>query len=76
MGYRYLQDGKTKDTIQLFKLNTVAYPGSWDVYDSLGEACWKDGQIELAITNYEKSLEIDLKNENARKVLKEIKEAK
>ena len=76
LGYRYLQEGKIKDAIKLFKINTIAFPGSWNVYDSLGEAYWKDGQTDLAIKNYEKSLEIDPKNENARKVLKEIKEAK
>ena len=76
LGYRYLQDGKTKDAIKLFKINTIAFPGSWNVYDSLGEAYLKDGQIDLAVKNYEKSLEIDPKNENARKVLKELKEAK
>jgi pimeloyl-ACP methyl ester carboxylesterase len=76
LGYRFLQEGKTKDAIQLFTLNVIAFPGSWNVYDSLGEAYLKDGQIDLAIKNYEKSLEIDPKNENARKVLKEIKEAK
>jgi len=76
LGYRYLQDGKIKDAIKLFKINTIAFPGSWNVYDSLGEAYLKDGQIDLAIKNYEKSLEIDPKNENARKVLKEIKERK
>jgi 3-oxoadipate enol-lactonase len=72
LGYRYLQDGKTKDAIKLFKINTIAFPGSWNVYDSLGEAYLKDGQTDLAIKNYKKSLEIDPKNENARKVLKEI----
>jgi 3-oxoadipate enol-lactonase len=73
LGYRYLQDGKIKDAIKLFKINTIAFPSSWNVYDSLGEAYLKDGQIDLAVKNYEKSLEIDPKNENARKVLKEIK---
>jgi len=76
LGYSYLQDGKTRDAIKLFKLNTIAFPGSWNVYDSLGEAYLKDGQIDLAIKNYEKSIELDPNNENARKVLKEIKEVK
>jgi 3-oxoadipate enol-lactonase len=76
LGYRYLQDGKIKDAIKLFKINTIAFPGSSNVYDSLGEAYLKDGQIDLAIKNYEKSLEIDPNNENARTVLKEIKKAK
>ena len=73
LGYRYLQDGKTKDAILLFKLNTIAYPNSSNVYDSLGEAYLKDGQIDLAIINYERSLELDPNNENARKVLTGIR---
>lgn len=76
LGYRYLQEGKTKDAIELFKLNTIAYPDSWNVFDSLGEAYLKDGQIDLAVINYEKSLELDPNNQNARNVLKEIKEKK
>ena len=76
LGYRYLQEGKTKDAIELFKLNTIAYPDSWNVFDSLGEAYLKDGQVEMAITNYRKSLELDPDNENAKKVLKEITEKK
>jgi 3-oxoadipate enol-lactonase len=76
LGYRYLQDGKIKDAIKLFKINTTAFPGSWNVYDSLGEAYLKDGQVDLAVKNYEKSLELNPNNENARRALKELKDAK
>lgn len=76
LGYRYLQEGKIKDAIKLFKINTIAYPGSSNVYDSLGEAYLKDGQNDLAIKNYEKSLELDPKNENAVTVLKGLKDKK
>jgi pimeloyl-ACP methyl ester carboxylesterase len=76
LGYRYLQEGKIKDAIKLFMINTIAYPNSGNVYDSLGEAYLKDGQRDLAIKNYKKSLELDPKNENARKALKELNEAK
>jgi hypothetical protein len=76
LGYQLLNDGKIKDAVELFKLNTIAFPNSWNVYDSLGEAFWKDGQIDLAIKNYERSLELDPNNENAKKALKELKEGK
>jgi tetratricopeptide (TPR) repeat protein len=76
LGYRFLQEGKIKDAIELFKLNTIAYPNSGNVFDSLGEAYLKDGQIELATINYKRSLELDPNNENAKKVLKELKEGK
>ncbi|MEJ2614263.1 MAG: alpha/beta fold hydrolase [Ignavibacteriaceae bacterium] len=72
LGYQFLQSGKIKDAIEVFKLNTVAYPESWNVYDSLGEAYLKDGQKDLAIKNYERSLELNPDNINASKVLKNL----
>ncbi|MEW6194923.1 MAG: tetratricopeptide repeat protein [Bacteroidota bacterium] len=70
--YSFLQNGKTKDAIELFKLNTVVYPNSANVYDSLGEACLKDGQIDLAIKNYKKSLELNPQNEYVKKILEQL----
>jgi len=76
LGYRYLQEGNIKDAIRLFTLNTVSYPNSWNVYDSLGEGYLKDGQVDKAIKNYERSLELNPKNENAIKMLREIRDKK
>lgn len=73
LGYSFLQNGKIKDAIELFKLNTIAYPNSSNTYDSLGEAYLNDGQKNLAIENYEKSLELNPNNTNAQKVLKDLK---
>ena len=76
LGYRYLQEGKIKEAVTLFNLNVISYPGSWNVYDSLGEALLMDGQTEQAIKNYEKSLGLNPGNENAIKVLSEIRAKK
>ena len=46
------------------------------MYDSLGEAYMKAGEKELAIQNYEKSLQLDPKNMNAVEMLKKLKEMK
>jgi 3-oxoadipate enol-lactonase len=73
LGYQYLQAGKTKDAIELFKLNVVAYPESANTYDSLGEAYMVNGDKELAIQNYNKSLELDPDNQNAAEKLKQLK---
>lgn len=43
------------------------------MYDSLGEAYAKVGQKDLAIQNYEKSLQLDPKNQNAVERLKKLK---
>jgi tetratricopeptide (TPR) repeat protein len=58
MGYELLQGGKTKDAIELFKLNVAAYPESANVYDSLSEAYEADSNKELAIQNAEKALKL------------------
>jgi 3-oxoadipate enol-lactonase len=76
LGYRYLQDGRVKEAIELFKLNTIAYPRSGNAYDSLGEAYLKDGRRKLAIENYEKALELNPNNSNARQVLKDLNASK
>jgi 3-oxoadipate enol-lactonase len=73
LGYQYLSDGKIKEAIELFTLNTIAFPDAWNTYDSLGESYWKDGQIDNAIKNYERSLQLNPDNEYARIALKELK---
>lgn len=76
LGYYFLREGNTADAIEVFALNAEAYPESWNVWDSLAEAYMEDGQIELAIRYYEKSLELNPGNANAREVLSRIREEK
>jgi predicted negative regulator of RcsB-dependent stress response len=45
------------------------------VFASLGEAYFKNRDTKNAIKNYKKSLELNSGNENAEKMLKELKEA-
>jgi len=68
--------GKIKEAIGVFKLNVELYPESSNVYDSLGEAYMMNGDKELAIENYQKSLELNPKNANAIARLKKLKEEK
>ncbi|HEX7572202.1 MAG TPA: serine hydrolase, partial [Bacteroidota bacterium] len=75
LGYQLLQEGKTKEAIEVFKLNVAAFPKSWNVYDSLGEAYMNDGDKRLAIVNYEKSLELNGSNKGAVEALKKLKGA-
>ena len=73
LGYRLLYSGKESDSITVFQKNVQEYPQSGNVYDSLGEAYAKVGQKDLAIQNYEKSLQLDPKNQNAVERLKKLK---
>lgn len=72
-GYIFLRYNKFKEAISLFRLNAALFPESFNVYDSLGEAYMKTYQNEQAIKYYQKSLELNPENENARKMLKKIK---
>ncbi len=76
LGYTLLSSGRTSDAIAVFLRNVQEYPKSGNVYDSLGEAYMKNGQKDLAIENYEKSLQLDPKNQNAAEMLKKLKETK
>ena len=72
VGYQLLQTGKKKEAIEIFKINVEAFPKSGNVYDSLGEAYLADGDKNLAIINYKKSIELDPSNEGGKKALAEI----
>jgi len=76
LGYMLLSDGQTRDAIAVFQRNVQEYPQSSNVYDSLGEAYMKAGQRDLAIANYQKSLELDAKNQNTVEMLKKLKDTK
>ncbi|HEX8847056.1 MAG TPA: tetratricopeptide repeat protein [Pyrinomonadaceae bacterium] len=72
-GYRLMGMKRLDQAIEIFKLNTEAYPQSSNVWDSLGEAYMNKGMKELAIKNYEKSLELDPSNGNAVQMLKRLR---
>ena len=58
IGYEHMQAGDVKGAIGIFKLNVMAFPGSPNVYDSLGDAYVADGQKQLAQENARKALEL------------------
>lgn len=73
LGYRLLNDQKkVPEAIALFKLNVEFYPNAWNVYDSLADAYAANGEKDLAITNYKKSLELNPQNSNGREKLKKL----
>jgi CubicO group peptidase (beta-lactamase class C family) len=69
LGYQLLRSGKKLEAIEIFKLNVEAYPQAFNPYDSLGEAYNVNGDKDLAVANYKKSLELNPNNANAKSVL-------
>lgn len=76
LGYLLIQRNQTLEAIEVFKLNVEMFPNSWNVYDSLGEGYLENGQTELAVKFYQKSLELNPQNTNAVSMLKRIAEMK
>lgn len=65
---------RVKQAIEDFKLNVEAYPESFNVYDSLGEAYMVNSDKELAIKNYQKSVDLNPQNTYGLDMLKRLKQ--
>lgn len=74
IGYHYLSNGDLISAIKVLKLNTEEFPQSSNAHDSLGEAYYKNKQLDLSLQYYKKSLELDPKNGNGKKMIKIIKQ--
>lgn len=72
-GYDFLSQQNYDTAIDLFIMNTFAFPKSANAFDSLGEAYMNKGDKPLAIKNYEKSLELNPNNGNAKDMLLELR---
>lgn len=76
IGYYKLRsrnEDEKKLALEFFKLNVENYPESYNAYDSLGEIELEFGFKEKALHNFEKSLELNPNNENAKKMISKIK---
>ncbi|MEM7050879.1 MAG: serine hydrolase [Acidobacteriota bacterium] len=74
VGYALLGRDRLDDAIEIFKLNVEMYPEAANPYDSLGEAYFEQGDLDLSEVNYRKSLELDPENTNAEEFLARIAE--
>ena len=72
LGYLYLFGDDVDAALSIFELNVKMNPESWNVYDSLGEACLTAGKCEKARSLYEKSLELNPDNKNGKFMLMKI----
>jgi tetratricopeptide (TPR) repeat protein len=71
LGYTYL--GKNLEAaLAIFKMNVDMFPASSNVYDSYGEALLKNGDKDLAIENYKKSVELNPANTNGIQALEKM----
>jgi CubicO group peptidase (beta-lactamase class C family) len=76
LGFILLRKGMKKESIDIFKYNLAANPGSSNAYDSLAEGYDDIGEKELAIENFRKSFELNPQNTYAADRVKKLEEGK
>jgi tetratricopeptide (TPR) repeat protein len=73
IGYVYMEQNDMPKALEIFKLNVLLFPNDWNVYDSYGEALLKINNKAESIKMYQKSVELNPNNENAKQILKNLR---
>jgi predicted alpha/beta superfamily hydrolase len=64
LGYTYLRNNEIESALPIFIENVKRYPGSANVYDSLGEGYENNNQNSLAEENYQKAYDLGIKSDD------------
>ena len=73
LGYSLLQTQELDKALDVFKTTTILFPESANAYDSYGEALLMADKKDAAIKMYEKSIALNPKNENGKKILQSLR---
>ena len=66
IGYEMLRNGNREGAVATFSLNTLAFPASWNTWDSYGEALAASGRTQDARSAYQRSLALNPGNAGAK----------
>ena len=69
----YSRPASRRMAIEVLRVNVTLFPASWNAYDSLGEAYAAAGHKDLAIQNYEKSVQLNPKNQDGKAALAKLR---
>ena len=69
IGFHLLKTRNAEEAYKLFKHYEVLNPGSWTVYQGLGDASRQMGNKEKAIDYYKKSLKLNPENQDVMRVM-------
>jgi hypothetical protein len=73
-GYALMSTGDLERAFQVFTLNTMLFPRSFNVWDSLGECNYRMKQFDLSLEHYQRSIELNPDNEGGKQMIERIKE--
>ncbi len=69
------QQKKVPEAVRMFRINAELFPGSWNVWDSLGEGLLATGDVSGARSAYEKSVEINPESRSGKEALEKIRQS-
>ncbi len=72
LGSRILNENQIDKSIKIYELMVAEFPSGIS-YSGMGDAYFKNKEIDRALISYKKSLEIEPENENSKKMILEIK---
>jgi tetratricopeptide (TPR) repeat protein len=75
LGYELMFNGYPVQSLEAFKINTLLFPASFNVYDSYGDAFREAGRRREAILMYEKALALNPNSEGSRQALRLLQAA-
>jgi tetratricopeptide (TPR) repeat protein len=70
LGYELLFNGYAAHSLEAFKINTLLFPASFNVYDSYGDAFRAAGRHKEAILMYQKALALNPNSEGSKQALR------
>lgn len=74
LGWDLLDNKRTTDAIEIFKLNIESFPNSANAYDSLGEAYLLNKNYESASAAFKKFLSLEPGSNHAKEMIKKTEE--
>jgi CubicO group peptidase (beta-lactamase class C family) len=72
LGFIMIGRNKKKEAVEIFKYDVEAYPNDGDAYNGLAQAYEENGDKQLAINNYKKSVELNPQNNFAADRIKQL----
>jgi CubicO group peptidase (beta-lactamase class C family) len=72
LGYEFLFNDYPDQALETFKINTLLFPASFNVYDSYGDAFARVGRREDAILMYRRAIALNPNSEGSRQALRKL----
>jgi CubicO group peptidase (beta-lactamase class C family) len=74
LGYEFLFNDYKTESLEVFRLNVLSFPDSFNVYDSYAESLAASGKKQAAVLMYRKAISLNPNSEGSRKALKSLEE--